>query len=187
MILKNPIFEGITVYIVSRDAVFSRMLELELSDAGMNAVRAEEFPSDSSELRIFAASTEVIAEAGGRFAHVEFGFSDGGSGRSERYFKRPFITEELVRAVSELVLASVGGESLVSEFSSLSVARNAESEESAASDIGLTYDSEQDRFSYNGELLSFTETEHALLSLLYENRGCAVTREDILARVFGRS
>ena len=42
-------------------------------------------------------------------------------------------------------------------------------------------------FSYNGEPLTFTETEKALLTALYENRGNAVSRDELLERVWGRN
>ena len=65
MLLNNALFSNTTVYVVSRDTVFARMLELELTEAGLNAVRCEAMPTDTAEtdkLRVFTASSEVLEE-----------------------------------------------------------------------------------------------------------------------------
>ena len=181
MLLRHQFYEDVTVYVISRDAVFARMLELELCEAGVTVVRTEEFPRDEArngELRIFTASSQVLESDSRRGVHVEFGFSDIGSGCAERYFKRPFAIEDFVNAVFSIV-GEGDGSSLVA------MEGNAATVSDPYVQVGLT--SEEGRFFYNGEMLSLTETEHSLLSLLYERRGETVTREELLTHVWGRT
>lgn len=191
MILRHPALDGVTVYVISREAVFARMLELELAEAGLTAVRRETFPDeqpDNGETWVFTVSSEALAENTGRRAHIEFGFSDSGSGRSERYFKRPFATDDLVRTVAELALANgtpSDGEGI--GHAPRSAPQNAPTTEATLSPSGLIRDGEGKRFLYNGEPLPLTETEFSLLSMLFERRGEAVSREELLTRVWGRS
>ena len=64
MLIKHPALDAVTIYVISQDAVFARMLEIELCEAGMNAVRVESFPEESTtkgKLQVFTASSEVLA------------------------------------------------------------------------------------------------------------------------------
>ena len=184
MLIRYPAFEGVTVYIISREAVFARMLELELREAGFTAMRAEAFPQDAKNVGIwiFTASTEALEAEPSRSAHVEFGFSDTGSGRSQAYFQRPFVTVGFVEAVARLAL-ELNGDVPVAVATDTDKRKE---NDVASSSAGLTYDSNGNVFSYNGEPLILTETELSLLSALYERRGETVTREELLDRVWGR-
>ena len=188
MLLKRADFDGVTVYIISRDAVFARMLEIELCEAGMTAVRAEKFPDENEndgKTWIFTASSEMLATEPTRSVHIEFGFSEEGTGNSECYFKRPFPVDEFVKTVSEFVLLL--GDNAVEE-TALASLKNYEPAAVSVSPVSadITYDGDQNAFFYGEERLELTETEFSLLSLLYGRRGETVTREEILAHVWGR-
>lgn len=178
MILKHPLYKAVTVYVIGRDAVFTRMLELELTESGLSAVRCESFPAETKngEIRVFTVSSEVLEESRSRFAQIEYGFSETGTGRSGYYFKRPFAVEDYVNAVIEIAseMLNNGEPSHVAE------------EEKSENTVGLYLDGESNTFFYNGEALQLTSLEHSLLKFLYENRGSAVTREEILAAVWNR-
>ena len=194
MLIKHPVLETVTVYIISKDTVFARMLELELCEAGMNAVRTENFPEESvaeGELRVFTASSEVLETGAHPSVQVEFGFSDVGTGESERYFKRPFPVDAFVETVAEFAL-SIGG-STAEILSPVSVAAASEQSDTdavsaplAPAPTDLTFDRDDNAFFYGEERLELTETEFSLLSLLYGRRGETVTREEILTYVWGR-
>ena len=184
MLFSNPLYASVTVYAVSRDAVFARMLELELVEAGVKAVRCDKLSDDgdeNNEMRVFTVSSEVLEDHPDLRAHIEFGYSDGGTGRAERYFKIPFSVEELVSAVIECADRLVSGSESAREEKTVG--------QTAVDEIpaGLVFDAAKNAFSYNGEALVFTETEQALLTALYENRGNAVSREELLHRVWGRN
>lgn len=190
MLKKRADFDGVTVYIISQDAVFARMLELELCEAGMTAIRAEKFPDESEEeekTRVFTVSSEILEAELTRSAHIEFGFSDEGTGNSRYYFKRPFPVDAFVEAVTELVL-SLGD--CASECSEPTNSKRTENAPVAVSvpqvSADITYDGDQNAFFYGEERLELTETEFSLLALLYGRRGETVTREEILTYVWGR-
>ena len=87
MLLNNALFSNATVWVVSRDAVFARMLELELREAGLNAVRGEEMPTEAAEadkMRVFTVSSEIMTENPELQTDIEFGYSETGSGRAGR-------------------------------------------------------------------------------------------------------
>ena len=196
MLLNNALYADATVYVISRDTVFARMIELELAEAGLNAIRSEEMPTDAAEtdkLRVFTVSSDVLEENDGLRADVEFGYSHMGSGRAERYFKRPFAIEELVKAVVERVEEYGRAKTVSAVADGGTVTAEGTAQEETATEItsststGLALNAESGEFTYNGEALSFTETERALLTVLYENRGTAVSREELLERVWGRN
>ena len=184
MLINHPAFEGVTVHIISRDTVFARMLELELTEVGIGVSRFGElsqasFPKSADKV-ITIVSSELLSEDQSACANIEFGYSECGSGRSERYFKRPFIVEELIDAVLSFVQPS--------DAENVSVALKSSAPESIPQplNVGLTRDGDGGDFLYNGEAIALTETERLLLEFLYENRGSAVSREEILTRVWGR-
>jgi len=188
MIINYPFIDGIKVYILGAEPIFARMLELELSEGGLPAVRQTEAPesqSENGEIRVFTASSEFLEANPNFHADIEFGYSDSGTGRGERYFKRPFAVDSFVRAVAELVMG--GGDTTgvrSSELSQFAEEGRAVSEDRRSG--GLAYNTENGRFYYDEEELALTETEQALLLLLYEKRGETVTREELLEQVWGR-
>ena len=191
MLLNNALFSNATVYVLSRDAVFARMLELELKEAGLNAVRGEEMPTEAAEtdkMRVFTVSSEIMTENPELQTDIEFGYSETGSGRAGRYFKRPFAVEMLIEAVIEMLCVSDNANALHTVAPTRTVAAQTVETPQVKEEIavGLVLDGNED-FSYNGEPLTFTETEKSLLTALYENRGNAVSREELLERVWGRS
>lgn len=190
MLIKHPAFEGVTVYVISREAVFARMLELELRDVGLNAVRTDSFPVEgveNGEIRVFTVSSDVMEANPSRSVQIEFGFADEGTDRAERYFKRPFSVDDFIEAVAEIALLRRGEEASTAVVNEpVTVQTETAEETSEAIAAGLDYNSEASVFSYNGDPLTLTETEFSLLSLLYERRGETVTREEILSHVWGR-
>ena len=191
MLLNNALFSNATVWVVSRDAVFARMLELELKEAGLNAVRGEEMPTEAAEtdkMRVFTVSSEIMTENPELQTDIEFGYSETGSGRAGQYFKRPFAVEMLIEAVIEMLCVSDNANALHTAAPTRTVATQTVETPRVKEEIavGLVLDGNGE-FSYNGEPLTFTETEKSLLTALYENRGNAVSREELLERVWGRS
>lgn len=188
MLINYHSLDGVTVHIISRDAVFARMLELELAEVGIVVSRfgelsqAASFVSSDRIIRI--VSSELLQEDQSACANVEFGYSENGSGRAERYFKRPFATDEFVKAVLSLALPSDSESVSLALDSTVSVSVSESAD--LPLNVGLTKEGDGGDFFYNGEAITLTETERLLLDFLYENRGSAVSREDILARVWGR-
>ena len=172
-----------TVYIVSDDAVFARMLELELLDAGVNARRADGIAQCAASLAVIDSET-VLRYGGDRWelsadTRIEFGFGDTPALRCAAYFQRPFPMDDFVCRVKALL-----GYAEAKEKAPLF--DGSEQDPTVAEKTGLVYDAVNNAFFYSGEPITLTETEHALLSLLYEKRGETVTREEILRRVWGR-
>ena len=132
-------------------------------------------------MRVFTVSSEVLNKYPDLRAHIEFGYSDEGTGRAERYFKIPFSVSEFLCAVRGFADRLTNGtEAPQAEKAAVQTAV-------AEPPAGLVFDADKNVFSYNGEALVFTETERALLIALYENRGNAVSREELLHRVWGRA
>ena len=178
----GSVFEN-TVYIVSADSVFARMLELELRDSGVDAQRVDGL--NQSGGRVTVVDSETVQKYGfDRFEDldglIEFGFSEESALEGAVYFRRPFPVDEFVCRVKDMLSGSEAKEKAPSIDSSAESPR-------AAEETGLVYDAVNNAFFYNGEPITLTETEHALLSLLYEKRGETVTREEILHRVWGRN
>ena len=172
-----------TVYIVSGDAIFARMLELELRDSVIDARRVDGISQcgggitvidSESVLKHGAERVELLAER-----CIEFGFGDSAVSKCVAYFKRPFPMDDFLCGVKALLGDSETKEKAPSF-------EGAEETPTVEVEAGLIYDAENDAFFYSGEPITLTETEHDLLSLLYEKRGETVTREEILRRVWGR-
>ena len=166
------------VYIISKDTVFARMLELELADAGICAVRSEILSVASVRGALLVADADTLRDAGEFYRGgdlIEIGFSDTSSIDGAVYFKRPFPVDSFVSAVKDML-------SKESEDNEKALS----SEGEAVSEKGLTYDKDKKQFFYYGEHIALTETEAALLTLLYERRGETVSRETILQKVWGR-
>ena len=177
----GSVFEN-TVYVVSGDSVFARMLELELCDSGIDARRVDGLNQCGGGVTV--VDSETVQKYGvARFEHlvglVEFGFSETSEIEGAVYFRRPFPVDGFVCQVKAMLGDSEAKEKAPTFDSSAESPR-------ATVETGLVYDAENNAFFYNGEIITLTETEHALLSLLYEKRGETVTREEILHRVWGR-
>lgn len=145
------------IVILSKDALFSRMLKLELDGKfGAEAVISEESKNMNAEL--------YIADADGGFARIPydipviaFGTKDRGSyelSDNAVFFKRPFLIKDFLSSAEEMLSCKNedGGKGLTVHRGKAFVDNNR---------------------------IALTDTEFSVLTLLYDNKGKTVSRDDI--------
>lgn len=183
------------VVIFSRDAVFARMLTLEIGALGISSRFSDDVSAlrgvcgeDGTEGVITLADSELLKESAGNeefdvfSPQIEFGYGEKPVTSADHYLRRPFKTDELLRLIRGLM-----GQGDKARSDNAPEAARAARSDSKPSESGLTYDNRKNSFRYNGEELSFTETEHSLLMALYKNRGEEISRERLLTEVWGRT
>ena len=179
------------VLVVSRDTVFARMLALELIASGVTARSVEIGNAFKDEIMpiVVVADSEAAGCDGVLAPQIEFGFGDAPRFALAQYFRRPFRVDELVFLCKDMVaslLANGTKDTSDGYLKSGVITKKAVKTEKREAQIGLRLDEVSGQFSYNGEAVNLTETERALLTVLYRERGETVTRERLLAEVWGR-
>ena len=191
-----------SVVILSADRIFAQMLELELEAAAGKCLALEITRIEDAGLLSESDAPDVlIADADGfdrafvsRLAAFRaelcremltavFGRSGEGI-EGCRYFVRPFDVSELVRSVLDFTASERGNCSSAEEPDEKSAAFNEAEKKNPL--CGLSFDAAQNAFYYGDERLVLTETELALLSVLYSKKGSAVSRAELLRLVWGR-
>ncbi|MBR2460988.1 MAG: winged helix-turn-helix transcriptional regulator [Clostridia bacterium] len=177
---------AVSVRIFSADRIFSRMLMLELADAGISASVSSRPPEWKESRPPFAVIVDADAYPTAERIPpnaVLFGYEYRKTDEPIRFFQRPFAVDGLIAAVRELLASDTPKEQNKK-------ARNADraeiGQENKAVSDRLAVDEPSGRVFYGDTEIILTEKERALLLLLYRNRGRAVSREEILYGVWGR-
>lgn len=171
------------ICIISRDRLFSRMLELELSGNGVE-VRTVTDKLNPAALALAADGFSVVVfdadYYGGDLSFINkrdipvvvFGREENVvmPDNSALYYSRPFSVSEFKKKVLGLHSAPIGEDS-GNDFSDL-VAE-------------MELDAYSKRVFLKGKTIKFSPKEFLLLSLLYRNRGKAVSRQEVLEAVWG--
>ena len=170
------------ILIATKDAVFSRMLELEFSEKGFSVFSAQTLAETENLLsRAHLALIDAVLLSEGelpKFPYdiVLFGYSEDFEGidpqKLTKYYTlvRPFVMDDFWSSLfvseneNEPLRLRVQKRKNPSEF----LALNAESH--------CAY--------YKGEKIVLTQKEFFLLALLFENKGTPVSRERALQEVF---
>ncbi|MGN1096020.1 MAG: winged-helix domain-containing protein [Eubacteriales bacterium] len=176
------------ILILTKDAVFSRMLYLELSAYGAE-VKNEKALSEDTRKKISSADitildAEIFADENGDIQELErtqvilfgspqdieraFAFIPSGF----RVFTRPFLMRELVLSIFEKNDETLFG------------VRPVKRHKSAADSLILN--ERNHTVSYKKETVALTRREFALLMLLIKNKGNTVTREEAASIVWGK-
>ncbi|MBQ3490423.1 MAG: winged-helix domain-containing protein [Clostridia bacterium] len=170
------------ILIASKDAVFSRMLMLEFSEKGFPVFCAQTLEETKTLLsRAHLALIEASFLSQGKLPEfpydiILFGYPEDfkGIARQEltKYYTltRPFVMEDF--------WASLFDEEKETVPFRLRVQKRKNPSES------LALDTASQSAYYKGEKIILTNKEFALLALLYENKGTAVSRETALREVF---
>lgn len=173
------------ICIVSRDRLFARMLELELSDS-VNEVRTVTQKLNSPALKLAVESAELVVFDADYFSgDLSFVKKTG----------LPFVifSKEKPDSLPENTVAFLERPFNVSEFREkiLSFVKKDETKNTRDLSIGgeKTFSIELDPFlkqaTVNGEVIRFSPKEFALLSLLYKNRGSIVSRKRVIDTLWG--
>lgn len=163
--------------IISRDAVFARMLLLELEENGFSA-RCEpgRLKTDEDAVYILDADSDIQKETATAQLNgcrtVSFSRLYSGVSAENGHYRlgRPFETRVFIEAVRSA--AHDGAEKTTDDSTKL--------KPSAADSIGFT----SEGIICAGREIRLTGRERRLLSYLMENRGKVVTREDAVRAVW---
>ena len=193
------------VCIVCADKVFARMLVLELADSGIAASIQQPASYSGEDGAVAVIDTDSINTTPIASSNtLYFGFREAPTEVAASYLQRPFAITELISRVGSII-SSLHSEDASLQPTPTNCGTDSDMDNSIAGDInsiftesrlsvnhptapsGLFFDAESNEFFFNGESLKLTETEQALLMVLYENRGEPVSREQLLSTVWGRN
>lgn len=173
------------VLIAAKDTVFLRMLSLEFAERGIRVLQA----SDAKEIE------DALSHA--HLAIIESSFAQKGELPAFPFDIILFGYPEELAAIPTRELTKyyilTRPFSVEDFFSSLFVAEEDASPhrlrmpKRKSPSESLALDASMRTAYYKGEKIALTQKEFALLSLLYENRGTAVSRERAHAEVFSES
>lgn len=173
------------VLLATKDAVFSRMMTLEFAERALDVLTAGNLTEIEAAMnRAHLAMIDVSFLSEGElpkfpFDIILFGYPDELAKISAceltKYYvvTRPFIVEDFFAMLFP-----------PEEYGNPKELRLPKRKSPSES---LALDAENRLAFYKGEKISLTQKEFALLQLLYENRGLAVSREFALTEVFGES
>ena len=166
-----------TAVIVSGDAIFSRMLSLELARRGVDAFTADSLGAaiEKKPNTVFLDASVVkgTSKLPDVCETVVFGWREdvlslGENALDCQIYERPFV-------VSDMLDATVGKPTLGTESAK---------RKKSASD-GLRLNAASHSASYRGEKVELSKKEFALLSLLIDKKGTAVSRAEATEKIFG--
>lgn len=166
-----------TAVIVGTDAIFSRMLELELEGRGVATSSADDFSAAVEKkpnvIFLDAGACRAVPKAPDGCDIVILGRGDDISALGEGVYDYPVYERPFV--VSDMLDATVGRPSFSSDTAK---------KKRSASD-GLRLHASSHSATYRGEHIDLSKKEFALLQLLVEKKGGAVSRAEASVRIFG--
>ena len=166
-----------TAVIVSGDALFSRMLEIELGQRGVTVSRGADFrlAAEKKPNAIFldAGSCRDVPKAPDGCDVVIFGRADDIASLGEDVYDYPVYERPFV--VSDMLDATVGRPTLLADGSK---------KERSSSD-GLRLHASSHSATYRGEKIALSKKEYELLQLLIGKKGGAVSRGEAAEKIFG--
>ena len=170
------------VLIATKDVIFCRMLSLEFAEKGFSvlcAQTAEEIEKMHDEAQLALIDADFLP--GGTLP--KFPYDIILFGYAETLERIP--TQELTKyytLIRPFAMEDFFTDLLVPEDESGSVHLRVPKRKSPCESLAL--DRSTHAAYYKGEKISLTQKEFALLSLLFENRGSPITREEALRTVF---
>ena len=166
-----------TAVIVTGDALFKRMLMIELKQRGVEAESAADFQSAAEKrpavIFLDANSLKKTPKAPDGCDVVIFGQSDDIASLGEDAYDYPVYERPFV--VSDMLDATIGRPTF---------AADAAKRERSASD-GLRLHASSHSATYRGERIALSKKEYALLVLLIEKKGAALSRGEAAEKIFG--
>lgn len=166
-----------TAVIVSTDARFARMLGIELSRRGVECSEAGDFQTAAerkpSVIFLDARAVKKVPKAPDGCDVVMLGRSDDISALGEDVYDYPVYERPFV--VSDMLDATIGRPTLGAD---------GVKKERAASD-GLRLHAATHSATYRGEKIALSKKEYALLALLIEKKGEALSRGEAAEKIFG--
>lgn len=166
-----------TALIISGDALFKRMLGIELKQRGVEAESASDFQSavEKRPTVIFldAQTIKKAPKAPDGCDVVIFGRGEDISALGEGAYDYPVYERPFV--VSDMLDATVGKPT---------PAADGVKTERSASD-GLRLHTSTHSATYRGERIALSKKEYALLGLLIEKKGAALSRGEAAEKIFG--
>ena len=164
------------VAIVMGDALFARMLSLEISSRGAHVKLLDSTePEADGKLDYIFASPEFLSDALKAKAHETVVICNenelaslGSTVYDHTVYTRPFV-------VSDMLDATIGKPSFHPEAA----------KKKRTDADGLRLYTATHSATYRGEQIPLTKKEFALLHLLHEKRGHTVKREEAAAKIFG--
>ena len=166
-----------TAAIVSGDAIFKKMLSLELFQRGVAVFDAGDLQSAAekrpSVIFLDARACKKSPKAPDGCDIVIFGWGDDVSSLGEDVYDYPVYERPFV--VSDMLDATVGRPTL---------AADGLKREKSASD-GLRLHASTHSATYRGEKIALSKKEYELLQLLIGKKGGAVSRGEAAEKIFG--
>ncbi len=170
------------ILIATKDAVFSRMLELEFSEKGFSVFSAQTLAETENLLsRAHLALIDAVLLSEGelpKFPYdiILFGYSEDFEGidpqKLTKYYTliRPFVMDDFWSSL------------FVSENENEPLRLRVQKRKNPSEFLALNADSHCAY--YKGNKIVLTQKEFSLLALLFENKGTSVSRERALQEVF---
>lgn len=166
-----------TAAIVSGDAIFGKMLSIELSQRGVEAAVCSDFQiaaeKKPSVIFLDARACKRSPKAPDGCDIVIFGWGDDISELGEDVYDYPVYERPFV--VCDMLDATVGKPTLAAD--------GAKAERSASD--GLRLHASSHSATYRGERIALSKKEFALLGLLMEKKGAVLSRGEAAEKIFG--
>ena len=166
-----------TAVIVGSDAIFSRMLELELEGRGVSVSVAGDFASAAEKkpnvIFLDAGACRAVPKAPDGCDVVIIGAADDIASLGEEAYDFPVYERPFV--VSDMLDATVGVPSLTSDAVKM---------KKSVSD-GLRLHASSHSATYRGEHIDLSKKEFLLLQMLIEKKGAPVPRDEASEKIFG--
>lgn len=147
------------IIILCKDKIFSRMLEIELRNAGYTVMRK----SSSDDTYVV-----YIKDSGSKNIEITTSLNS-----VKRIFTRPFYVGDVVSYITILLRGHIQEDKQLYP-------------ESIDNEIylGLTIDEDKRIVRFNGDEISLTNREYELLLYMYNNKGTPISREEAIAKVW---
>ncbi len=150
------------ILIISHDSVFARCAQIILEDSGYSVKTVSELPTNYLQFDAALIDLETVKPVSLLIPSVYTAYAEGEAKYGERILCRPFYDEELLREIEQIL-----------------------SDDTSQGGCGVfVIEPERSRVTFNGSSQALTPRELELLTLLLENEGRAVSREEIIERVF---
>ena len=166
-----------TAAIISGDAIFKKMLSIELFQRGVAVLDIGDFQLAAEKkvpiIFLDARDCRRAPKAPDGCDIVIFGWGDDVSSLGEDAYDYPVYERPFV--VSDMLDATVGRPTLLADGSK---------KERSSSD-GLRLHASSHSATYRGERIGLSKKEFALLQLLMEKKGYAVSRGEAAEKIFG--
>jgi Response regulators consisting of a CheY-like receiver domain and a winged-helix DNA-binding domain len=149
------------VLLLCKDKIFSRMLEIELKNAGCKVVSANSDLDTNTCVRIRDTDTKTIEIT-------------SSTDSVKRTFSRPFYVRDVVNYVLSIVKDEKPESPVIPKYEPI--------DREAYYDLSI--DDEARKVTFRNDEISLTKREYELLIYLYANKGKPVSRDEAVAKVW---